>query len=74
MVTDEKLDMDADQIARDSETHGKITVTVTRGRTSRRLEPKTPIPRRLQQNYDPPDTKVSSKKVVRDNRVSHAVQ
>lgn len=66
--------MTADEVARDVEIHGKIVVTVKRGTTVPMARIKHDAPLKLWTGYDPPDTEVSSKKVVQDNRVSHAVK
>jgi hypothetical protein len=59
--------MDADEVARDVDMHGKIVVRIQRGHLSRF----TPVPCG---NYDAPDTEASSKKVVQDNNASHTVK
>jgi hypothetical protein len=64
--------MDADEISRDSERHGKIIVTVERGDLVKIGCPQKGD-RLLWDQYEPPDTKISSKEVVKDNRVSHAI-
>jgi len=63
--------MTADEVAKDSERHGKIMVTVERGKLVKIGRCKKGDA--LWDYYEPPDTKISSKEVVKDNRVSHAV-
>ena len=67
------MDMNAEEIANNANMHGKIKVTVQRGRE---VEKKSKHPRavKLWEGYDAPDTKISSKDVVKDNRVSHAIK
>lgn len=67
------MDMTAEEIANNTDMHGKIKVTVQRGRTVLRKS-KHPRAVKLWEGYDAPDTKISSKDVVKDNRVSHAVK
>jgi hypothetical protein len=72
---DEELDMTADEVAKDVDMHGKIVITISRGslkeRKARRRGARVT---KLWTGYDAPDTKVSSKQVVKDSRVSHAVK
>ena len=65
--------MNAEEIANNANMHGKIKVTVQRGCE---VEKKSKHPRavKLWEGYDAPDTKISSKDVVKDNRVSHAIK
>jgi hypothetical protein len=64
--------MTTDEVKRDSERHGKIIVTVERGNIVKIGRPKKGD-EMLWDYYQPPDTKISSKEVVKHNRVSHAV-
>jgi len=62
--------MDADQVASNSDRHGRIEVGIRRGDN---------IQTRMKQlrpwnGYDVPDTCISSKAVVQDNHVSHAIR
>jgi hypothetical protein len=71
-LPDEDLDMDADQVARDSDQHGRIEVKIWRGDN---IVTKTKQTRpTLFNGYDPPNTHVSSKAVVKDGHVSHAIR
>lgn len=64
--------MAADEVARDVDMHGKIVVTVERGRLKKlRRSERGP---KLWTSYDAPDTKVSSKDVVKDHCVANAVK
>jgi hypothetical protein len=67
---DEELEMAADEVAQDVDMHGKIVITVWRGF----LKKNAVRAKKLWTDYDAPDTKVSSKEVVKDSRVSHAVR
>jgi hypothetical protein len=59
-----------DEVERDIQVHGKIVVIVKRGTFD-----KTKCSgAKLWQGYDEPDTGISSKKVVQDHAVSHAVK
>jgi hypothetical protein len=71
---DEELDMDADEVAREADIHGKIVVTVQRGNLVKKPESSNPGVDVLWNGYEAPDTKVSSKNVVKDNHVSHAIR
>jgi hypothetical protein len=70
---DEELDMSDDQIAQDVDMHGKIVITVERGKREK-TECRDPFAAQLWDGYDAPDTKISSKRVVKDSCVSHAVK
>lgn len=68
--TDEEMDMDQAQIQKAIVTLGKITVNVQRGQEKNlpaRCKPTSSA------GYDRPDTELSSKGVVKDNHVSHAI-
>jgi hypothetical protein len=71
---DEELDMATDEIARDVDMHGKIVVTVSRGNLVKRTKQCDSGEAKLWKGYDAPDTKILSKQVVKDSRVSHAVK
>jgi hypothetical protein len=64
------MDMDQHQINDIISTHGTVTVTVQRGHQQK------PLIRSLwEPDADhPPHTEVSSKTVVKDNHVSHAIR
>jgi hypothetical protein len=65
--------MSADEIAREVDMHGKITVTVQRGH--RVMEEGSKENGGLPRNgHYAPDTNISCREVVKDNRVSHAVR
>jgi len=64
--------MDVDEIARDTDRHGKIIVEVERGDLVK-TEPSKKGDRLLWDAYQPPDTRISSKEVVKDNHISHAI-
>jgi hypothetical protein len=64
--------MDADQAASDSDQHGKIEVKIWRGDKIVTKMKQTPLA--LWNGYDPPNTHVSSKAVVKDSHVSHAIR
>lgn len=66
--------MDAYEILRDADMHGKIMVTVQRGNLIARTEYSGPGASRLHDGNVAPNTKISSKEVIKDNRVSHAVR
>lgn len=68
-MPDEDMDMDADQVARSINSHGKITVVVSRGEFSQQYQ----TPKRCDV-YDPPDTRFSSKAVVKEKHVPHTVE
>jgi hypothetical protein len=65
--------MSTDEIEREVDMHGKITVTLQRGHRMVEENSEADVDV-LWEGYDVPDTKVSSKQVVKDNRVSHAVE
>jgi predicted component of type VI protein secretion system len=69
--TDEEMDMDQAQVQTAVDVLGKITVSVQRGELK---ELPARSPRTLWDGYDPPDTEVSSKAVVKDNHVSHSIR
>jgi len=69
---DEDMDMDTDQIASGINSHGKVLIEITRG---------TRIPKKWKWAHTRPrtvpghqDTHTSSKAVVKDNHVSHAIK
>lgn len=64
--------MAPDEIARDVDMHGKIVVTVSRGILIRKHRGSRA--EKLWEGYDAPDTTISSKQVVKDSHVSHAVK
>jgi hypothetical protein len=66
---DEDLDMDADEVALGVDVHGKIVVEIHRG-----VLGSVPVDSRRSVHDDAPDTTISSKAVVKDNDVSHAVK
>lgn len=71
-MSDEEMDMDADQVATRVEMHGKIKVNIRRGEY---IPANTKHSQSsLWNGYEPPDTRISSKAVVKDNHVSHAVK
>lgn len=63
--------MDQSQIERSIARHGKITVRVKRGLARPPSTASEPI---LWNGYDAPDTESSSKSVVKDNQISHAIR
>lgn len=64
--------MDPDQVASHVNMHGKIDVKITRGK---RLQTKAKHAQpKLWNGYEPPDTHISSKAVVKDNHISHAIR
>lgn len=65
--------MDAYEVQRDVDMHGKIMVSVQRGNLTM-SECSDPGASRLHDGNVAPDTKISSKQVIKDNRVSHAVR
>ena len=66
-LPDEEMDICADQTAQDINLRGKIHVSISRGYYT---QPKQPL--ELWNGYDPPDTRISSKPIVKVNHVSHA--
>lgn len=68
-LPDEEMDLSPDQTARDINLHGKIRVAVFR----RYHTQPTQLPG-VWTGYDPPDTHVSSKTIVKVNHVSHAIE
>lgn len=68
--TDEEMDMDEEQVSRSIELHGKISVTLRRGG----YVMSSAAERQMFDNYQAPNTAVSSKAVVKDNHVSHAIK
>jgi hypothetical protein len=64
------MDMDADQVASRVNTHGKIVVLINRGK----YIPTNTKHTGLWNLYEPPDTRISSKAVVKENHVSHAIR
>jgi hypothetical protein len=70
---DEDLDVDAEEVSRDPDTHGKIVLIVQRGDLTK-TESSDPYASVLWNGYDAPDTKISSKQVIKDSRVSHAAR
>jgi hypothetical protein len=69
--TDEDMGLDQDQVERSLDTRGKLVMTIQRGRYEKPARQFAPL---LWDGCDPPDTEVSSKPVVEDNHVSHAVR
>lgn len=71
-ILDEELDMDVEEVDRRINLHGKIVVSVRRGeRVKTNIKPSRG---KLWDGYDAPNTRISSKAVVKDNHVSHAIR
>lgn len=71
-LADEEMEMDQDQVEKSVATHGKVVVTIQRGHRVHEASKGTKS--MLWDGYCAPDTEVSSKAVVKDRHVSHAVK
>lgn len=71
---DEEIDMTPDEVARLADMHGKLVIMVQRGKFSKATKFEPIMPCKKSEIIHLPDTKISSKMVVKDNRVSHAVK
>ena len=71
---DEDMEMDAGQVKRSVEEFGKIVVSITRGTFVRMPSDRDNSPVTLWDGYEAPDVQISSKAVVKDNHVSHAIR
>jgi hypothetical protein len=65
--------MSAEEISNDADMFGKVTVSVQRGHRVVGQCSETGFGGPWDP-YDAPDTKISSKQVIKDNRVSHTVR
>lgn len=70
-LADEDLDMDPYQVSKHVEGHGKIIVSISRGKS---IATAKGVGQPLADWYAPSDALVSSKAVVKDNHVSHVVK
>lgn len=70
-LADEDLDIDPSQVSKHVDGHGKIVVSVSRGNSVTKAKG---MGQPLTNRSTPSDALVSSKAVVKDNRVSHAVK
>jgi hypothetical protein len=70
-LADEDLDLDPCQVSKHVEGHGKIVVSISRGNSIAKAKG-TRQP--LSKFETVPDTVISSKAVVKDNHVSHAIK
>lgn len=66
------MELDADQVARSIDLHGKIIVKLRRGNCIKTSS--KDAQRRTWNGYQAPDTDASSKEIVSDNHVSHAIR
>ena len=70
-LVDEELEIDSDQVPKHVEGHGKVVVSVQRGNSTTKAKG---VGQPLWDKYVAPETLVSSKAVVKDSHVSHAIK
>lgn len=71
---DEDVEMDAEEVSFARLRHGMVGVTITRGKDEKRIDSKRRNSPGKATESTSPNTAASSKAVVSDNRVSHALK
>ena len=73
-LLDEDMEIDPGQVKRIFEEYGKIIVVVTPGFFVAGSSARADSAATLWDGYEAPDVKISSKAVIKDNHVSHAIR